>query len=96
MRNRSSVRPLCADYQRLLTECQLALTNWNTGRAEIQHSGRRGKDADNELLTLQANFAKAWALLQYHERDCEVCKVISIVESVRCGSDGGMLQQLCH
>jgi hypothetical protein len=32
-------------------------------RAEIHNCGRRGRDTDNELRTLQANFAKAWAVL---------------------------------
>ena len=33
---------LCPEYQRLLKESQTALTNWNSGRAEI-HIQRRGK-----------------------------------------------------
>jgi hypothetical protein len=73
MRNRSSVQVVCAEYDGLLKKSQVALTNWNKGRAEI--SGRRGRDVYNELRTLQANFLKAWALLQYHKRDSDVCQV---------------------
>jgi hypothetical protein len=79
MRTKSGVQVLCEEYQRLLKECQIALTEWNKGRAEIHNSGRRGRDTDNELRTLQANFAKAWAVLQYHEQDCEICQRVSII-----------------
>jgi hypothetical protein len=63
MRNQSSTQVLCAERQRLLKESQVALTKWNKGRAEIHKSGRRVRDADNELWALQATYAKAWALL---------------------------------
>jgi hypothetical protein len=96
MRTESGVQVLCADYQRLLKECQLALTDWNKGRAEIHNCGRRGRDTDNELRTLQANFAKAWAVLQYHEQDCETCQVISIIEGVYSRTDAGRLHQPHH
>jgi hypothetical protein len=93
MGNTSRVQVLCTEYHRLLKESQIALTNWNKGRAEIHHSGRRGRDTDNELRMLQANFAKAWTLLQYHEQDCEVCQVFSIVEGVHSRTDAGRLHQ---
>jgi len=76
MRAESAVQVWCDQYERLLKESQVALTNWNRGRAEIHDSGRRGRDVDRELRTLQANFARAWALLQYHEHDCEVCQTV--------------------
>jgi hypothetical protein len=91
MRNQLSSQELCAEHQRLLTESQVALTNWNKGRAEIHKSGRRGRDTDNELLALQAAYAKAWALLQYHEHDCDVCQIISIVERVCSEGDAATL-----
>ena len=67
MRAESAVQVWCDQYERLLKESQVALTHWNRGRAEIRDSGRRGRDVDCELRTLQSNFARAWALLQYHE-----------------------------
>jgi hypothetical protein len=51
MRNQSSVQVVCAEYQWLLAESQLALTSLANERAEI--SGRRGRDIYNELRTLQ-------------------------------------------
>ena len=81
MRDGSSVEVLCAEYQRLLKECQLALTRWNRGRAEIHNSGRRDRAADNELRILQGNFAKAWAVLQTHEHACEMCHIMAVVDA---------------
>jgi hypothetical protein len=80
MDNHSTPQVLCAEYQRLLKESQVALNQWNRGRAEIHNSGRHTRDTDDHLRNLQAKFARAWALLQYHEQDCDVCQVISVIE----------------
>ena len=64
MKMESVVQVWCDEYERLLKDCQITLTTWNSGRANVHNSGRRGNDADNELRTLQTNFAKAWALLR--------------------------------
>jgi hypothetical protein len=96
MRSQSSVQVVCAEYDGLLKDSQVALTNWNKGRTEINNSGRRGREADNELRALQANFARAWALLQCHENDCEVCQSISNKVAVQSGIDTSRLYQLCH
>jgi hypothetical protein len=83
MRNctESSIQVLCAEYQRLLKNSQVALSNWNKARSEIHNTGRREKAADNLLRTLQANFAKAWASLECHEQACHVCQIKSMVHS---------------
>jgi hypothetical protein len=82
MRNESPVKPaMCMEYEALLKQSHVALTNWKNGRAEIRRSGRKGRKADNELRVLQASFAKAYAALQYHARDCEVCRVASLINS---------------
>ena len=80
MGTKSSVQVFCPDYQRLLKESQIALTIWNNGRADIHNAGRRGRDVDNTLRTLQGNFARAWAALQRHGQYCEVCQRVSIIE----------------
>jgi len=41
--------------------------------------GRKGRSADNELRMLQANFAKAYAALQTHSRDCGYCQMPALV-----------------
>jgi hypothetical protein len=71
---------LCGEYQRLLEECQCNLEIWNQRRAEISDS-RVIKTADgDELLRLQANFARAYALLQHHSVECELCELIAQLE----------------
>jgi hypothetical protein len=94
MSNQSSTQVLCAEHRRLLKESHAALAKWNKGRAEIHKSGRRGRDTDNELRALQATYAKAWALLQYHAQDCDVCQVISIIERVRSEAEMDMFREL--
>jgi len=94
MKNKPSVQALCPEYQKLLKEEQVALSNWTRGRAEIHESIRQGRDTSNELRTLQASFANAWALLQFHEHDCKVCEVIALLDGIHAGPNAGTLQQL--
>ncbi len=94
MRMQSAVQVWCDEYERLLKDCQVTLTSWNGGRANLNNSGRRGRDADNEVRTLQANFAKAWALLQYHENGCEVCQAISALHGGQSSAAANRLQLL--
>jgi hypothetical protein len=85
MRDESGAQVFCEEYERLLKKSLVARTSWNNGRAEIRRSGHRGRDTDDELRTLQATYAKALALLQYHEHECEVCQVMSLIKGVYSG-----------
>jgi hypothetical protein len=71
---------VCTEYEKLLEECQGALKNWNVRRAEIHHSGVRGKKTDDELRKLPAKYAKAYSLLLNHGHDCETCRWVSRME----------------
>jgi hypothetical protein len=71
---------LCGEYQRLLEECQCALEIWNQRRAEISHSRFIKKEEGDELLRLQANFARAYSVLQHHWQECELCELVSQLE----------------
>jgi hypothetical protein len=71
---------VCTDYQRLLEECQSALETWNKRRAEISQTRLIKADEGDELLRLQANFARAYAVLEHHSHDCELCELISHIE----------------
>jgi len=95
MSNRSSIEVVCAEYERTLTKCQSALTNWANTRAEI--SGR-GRDIYNynHLRALRGDFLKLWQSLQEYKRDCDVCQVASSNETVHWVTDGGLRQQLFH
>jgi len=71
---------LCGEYQRLLEECQCNLETWNERRTEIANSRVIKREEGDELLRLQANFARAYALLQHHSRECELCELVSQLE----------------
>jgi hypothetical protein len=60
--------------------CISALEIWNGHRAEIGQPRLIGKEAGDELLPLQANFARAYAVLQHHTQDCRLCQLVSRIE----------------
>ena len=64
----------CETHQGLLDECNAARNEWNARRAEISKLGLRGKKIDNELMRLQAKFAKSYAMVRGHLRGCECCQ----------------------
>jgi hypothetical protein len=64
----------CDTHQGLMEDCNAARSEWNVRRAEISNFGLRGKKIDNELLRLQARFAKSYAMVRNHLRDCECCQ----------------------
>jgi hypothetical protein len=64
----------CETHQGLRDECSTARDEWNTRRAEISKLGLRGKKIDNELMRLQARFAKSYAMVRSHLRGCECCQ----------------------
>jgi hypothetical protein len=64
----------CETHQGLLDECNAARNEWNARRAEISKLGLRGKKIDNELMRLQAKFAKSYAMVRSHLRGCECCQ----------------------
>lgn len=74
---------ICSEYQKLLEECQCALEVLNDHRAEVCNSGVVGKEAGDELLRLQAKFARAYAVLQHHTHHCLLCELTAHIE----GSD---------
>jgi hypothetical protein len=65
---------VCEIYEGLVEDCQIARTQWNERRAEIAEVGLRGKGIDNELRCLQARFARSYALVRNHVRDCDGCE----------------------
>jgi hypothetical protein len=71
---------ICSEYQALLEESQRALETWNDHRAEVCNSRVVGKEAGDELLRLQAKFARAYAMLQHHTHHCFLCKLMAHIE----------------
>ena len=72
----SDVKPAaCSEYESLLDHSRLALEEWTNGRTEIGRSGRKSRTTDDRLRILQANFARAYARLQAHARNCDLCQM---------------------
>ena len=81
MNNQISVETaVCAEHQRLLAECQRALEIWNEHRAEFCQFRFIEREASDELLRLQAKYARAYTVLQNHERNCSLCQLMSRIE----------------
>jgi hypothetical protein len=68
---------ICAEYERLLHECQRSLENWRRRREEVGEAHLRGKEIGDELQRLQANYAKAYSKLNKHDKRCELCRFVS-------------------
>ena len=71
---------ICSEYQRLLQESQSALEIWNEHRAEFCQFRFIGREAGDELLRLQAKYARAYTVLQNHARNCSLCQLGSRIE----------------
>ena len=68
---------VCTEHERLFEECQRALDIWNEHRAEFCRSRPTGREAGDELLRLQVNYARAYTILQRHSHSCRLCQLAS-------------------
>jgi hypothetical protein len=68
---------ICTDYERLLIACHNALELWRNRREEISASRSVTKEAANELLRLQADYAKAYSRVEKHADNCDLCCFVS-------------------
>jgi hypothetical protein len=68
---------LCSEYQRLLEESQSTRDIWNEYRAEICRSRLIGEETGDELLRLQAKYARAYTVLCNHANTCLRCRPVS-------------------
>jgi hypothetical protein len=66
----------CDEYEALLRRCQNALEKWTQRREEAWQMGLRGRALGGELVRLQADFAKSYAVLQKHVRECPLCEFV--------------------
>jgi hypothetical protein len=81
MNNQLSVETaVCTEHERLHVECQKALETWNEHRAEFCQFRFIRREAGDELLRLQAKYARAYTVLQNHEHSCSLCKLASRIE----------------
>jgi len=61
---------VCSECQRLLEASENAREVWNEHRVEICRSRLVGKETGDELLRLQAKYARAYAAFQKHVQNC--------------------------
>jgi len=61
----------------LLAECQTTLEVWNEHSAEFCEFHPIGRKAGDELLRLQAKYARAYTVLQNHKHNCSLCRLAS-------------------
>jgi hypothetical protein len=81
MNNQLSVETaVCTEHQMLLAESQRALEIWNEHRAEFCQFRFMAREAGDDLLRLQAKYARAYTVLQNHERNCSLCQLASRME----------------
>jgi hypothetical protein len=71
---------ICSEYQRLLEVSESALEIWNEHRAEFCQFRFIGREAGDELLRLQAKYARAYTVLQNHAHNCSLCQSVSRIE----------------
>jgi hypothetical protein len=68
---------VCSEYQQLLEQSKHARDIWDQYRAEICRSRLVGKESGDELLRLQANYARAYTRLRRHVDTCLRCWPVS-------------------
>ena len=68
---------VCSDYQKLLEASKHAREIWDERRGEICSLRLVSKESGDELLRLQANYARAYTLLRKHAQDCRRCQRVS-------------------
>ena len=78
----------CAEYERLLKECQQALLLLHERRQQIRQDHLTGVEVGRELLTLQARYAKAYGALLKHSKTCDRCQFGSKVAKRKSAGTG--------
>jgi hypothetical protein len=71
---------ICSEYQRLLEESQSALEIWNEPRAELCQFRSLRREAGDELLRLQAKYARSYTVVQNHGHNGSLCQLVSRIE----------------
>jgi hypothetical protein len=67
----------CTEYERLLCNCVTALDCWKERREEVVNRQLSGKQVGDELMRLQADYAKSYSRLEKHKDACELCRFVA-------------------
>jgi hypothetical protein len=70
---------VCPEYQHLLDSCQKALAAWQHRRTLAERDSFAAQRIREELKHFQEVYAKAYGLLEGHERSCQTCQYVSKV-----------------
>lgn len=65
----------CPEHDRLHSHYQNALESWANLRQDAWQRSWRGKELSGELSRRQAEFARSYAALHKHSRECPVCRM---------------------
>jgi hypothetical protein len=68
---------VCTEYERLLCACVQSLDSWKSRREVIANSNLRGKEVADELLHVQADYAKTYLRLEKQKDNCGLCRFVS-------------------
>lgn len=68
---------VCMEYERLLSTCVNALEKWRNRREELSNRHLNGRAVGDELMRLQADYAKAYWQLERHNDNCELCRFVA-------------------
>jgi hypothetical protein len=66
----------CSRHEELLVDSKNALEAWTKRRDAVEDLRRKGKGVGDELIRLQATFAKAYEQLQRHTKECVLCAFV--------------------
>lgn len=68
---------ICSDYEKLLFACQRELENLLHLQQQIASLPFADAHTSNQLLRLEAAYARAYAHLESHDEDCQLCHFVS-------------------
>ena len=69
---------VCFEYEQLLSACERAMQDWRNGSTEITKSEELDRKAVfDELLRLQAEYARAYSRLAKHKDNCHICSFVT-------------------
>lgn len=68
---------ICTDYEKLLFAYQRALEKLHHRRQQVAARGFAGKNIGDELLRLEAAYARTYAHLESHDERCPLCRFVS-------------------
>jgi hypothetical protein len=67
---------ICTDYEKLLFACQKALETFHH-QQRLASLSCTDSDSSGELIRLEAAYARAYARLESHDENCQLCRFVS-------------------